>query len=540
MRYLFGLLLLVVSPHLAVAQKQGGLLVDSLLKVLPIAKEDTHKVLLLNKLSFAYSTTNPKEGLKTGREALLLSEKLRWPKGIAGGYTDIGINYGALSQPDSALHYYLKALSQYRLQKNKKAQSAILSNICLVHLAKSNYPKALEYAFAALKINEETGDRISRGIMLENIGTIYSRQQQYRKAIEYFAESTILYTELGDKSGKARSHANMGIVYDANGEFDKALQNHFESLKINTAAGNEHGKQINLANIGYVYNHKHDYTNALQYQFRALEISRQLETPDDIAVNLGNIGETYYAIATDASKAQRGGFIKSSKKENLKTAIKYLDSAVSICAKINFAGPQTEYCQYLSDAYLSDGNYKKAYEYQKISARLKDSIFSIEHTVRLADLETKRELSVKERELLIKDRQLLINKLQLEKKRNERILLISCLAILLIAIVMVARELYKYRRRYNILTREKERHLKMIEKQMDRIKQQTDVLKEISHMQAHDVRGPVASILGLVQLFNLKDYTDPINKVILEGVSNATQKLDAAVQEVIKRENEHR
>jgi tetratricopeptide (TPR) repeat protein len=539
MRYLLGLMLVVVYPHLAVAQKQGKLLVDSLLKVLPIAKEDTHKVLLLDKLSYTYSTTNPKEGLKAGREALLLSEKLKWPKGIAGGYTDIGINYGALSRPDSALHYYLKALSQYRLLKNKKAQSAILSNICLVHLAKSNYPKALEYAFAALKINEETGDRISRGIMLENIGTIYSRQQQYRKAIEYFAEATKLYTELGDKNGMARSHANMGIVYDANGEHDKALQNHLESLKINTAAGNEHGMQINLANIGYVYNHKQDYTNALQYQFRALEISRQLEMPDDLAVNLGNIGETYYAIASDA-KMQRGGFIKNSKKENLKTAIKYLDSAVSICAKINFAGPQTEYCQYLSDAYLSDGNYKKAYEYQKISARLKDSIFSIEHTVRLADLETKRELSVKEKELLIKDRELLIQNLQLEKKRNERILFISCMVLLLITILLVLRELYIYRRRNRILVREKERHLEMIEEQMDRIKLQTDVLKEISHMQAHDVRGPVASILGLVQLFNLKDYADPINKIIIEGVSDATEKLDSAVQDVIKRENENR
>lgn len=540
MRYLLGLVLMVVYPHLAFAQKQGKLFVDSLLKVLPIAKEDTHKVLLLRKLSFAYSTTNPKEGVKAGREALLLSEKLKWPAGIAGGYADIGINHGALSQPDSALHYYDKALPGYERLKNKKGQAAILANISLVYLGKSNYPRALEYAFMALNMNEETGDKQSRAIVLENIGTIYSRQQDYGKTIEYYSKAVALYGELGDKSGMARSHGNIGIVYDAKGNHDKALQNHFKSLEYNTAAGHRHGMQINLANIGYVYNHKHDYANALKYQFRALDMSRVLGTPDDIAVNLGNIGETYFAIATGNGSRQGGAHIKKSKNENLETAIKYLDSAVNICSEINFAGPQTEYCQYLSDAYLAKGDYKNAFQYHKLSSQLKDSIFSIENKIKLADLETKRALSAKEKELLIKDRELLINKLKLEKNRNEQILFIAGMILLLITIIVVLRELYKYRRRSIILTREKQEHMQQIKEQMERIKLQTDVLSEISHMQAHHVRGPVASILGLVELFNKKDYADPINEVIIDGISKSTKKLDAAVQAVIKRENEHR
>jgi signal transduction histidine kinase len=63
------------------------------------------------------------------------------------------------------------------------------------------------------------------------------------------------------------------------------------------------------------------------------------------------------------------------------------------------------------------------------------------------------------------------------------------------------------------------------------------VLSDIAHTQAHDVRGPVATILGLLQLFNHDDPTDPINGEVINKLNVATEKLDNVVKEVVYKEN---
>ena len=77
------------------------------------------------------------------------------------------------------------------------------------------------------------------------------------------------------------------------------------------------------------------------------------------------------------------------------------------------------------------------------------------------------------------------------------------------------------------ITEEKKRILK--------IEEQNEKLKEIAWLQSHKVRGPVASILGLTQLFNYDDPADPTNKEILEGIKYATNGLDDIIREVVEK-----
>jgi len=52
------------------------------------------------------------------------------------------------------------------------------------------------------------------------------------------------------------------------------------------------------------------------------------------------------------------------------------------------------------------------------------------------------------------------------------------------------------------------------------------------------VRGEVATILGLAQIFNYDEPDDPTNKVVIEGIAQVTEKLDAIVKSTIIKENE--
>jgi PAS domain S-box-containing protein len=72
-------------------------------------------------------------------------------------------------------------------------------------------------------------------------------------------------------------------------------------------------------------------------------------------------------------------------------------------------------------------------------------------------------------------------------------------------------------------------------KKMLKIEAQNEVLKEIAWLQSHKVRGPVASILGLAQLFNYTDPSDPMNQEILEGIKFASTGLDNIIREVVEK-----
>lgn len=64
------------------------------------------------------------------------------------------------------------------------------------------------------------------------------------------------------------------------------------------------------------------------------------------------------------------------------------------------------------------------------------------------------------------------------------------------------------------------------------IQMQNQRLKDIAWIQSHKVRGPLASIMGLVPLFNTENPADPVNKEILEGVAKAAQSLDNVIKEI--------
>lgn len=67
---------------------------------------------------------------------------------------------------------------------------------------------------------------------------------------------------------------------------------------------------------------------------------------------------------------------------------------------------------------------------------------------------------------------------------------------------------------------------------IQKIQVQNQRLKDIAWIQSHKVRAPVASILGLVQLFNTDKPDDPVNLEILQGVTEAAHTLDGVIKEI--------
>lgn len=528
-------LTLSLFPVYAFAQKQGVSLTDSLLHELRVLKADTNKVNVLDRLSYIYSTNNPDSGILFGRQALALSEQLQWKQGIAVSHADLGINYQAKSEHTKAIEHNLSALALYVKLKQPQSVSAIYTNLAMVYQSQSNYARALDYNLRALKIAEETHEQRTKAIILENIGSLYLEQKDYKHTVKYYSEAINIYQAINDKAGQARNLTNMGIVLDAEGKYKQAIDNHLKALEIISILGNKNSEQISYANIAIAYSHMGMLQAALQYHIKALNISKEMGSKSSIAINSGNIGETYYEIAREIEKRVPGS---DSVLFNVKNAITYLHRAVSICREINFLAPAAEFLSYLSEAYYLSGNHRNAYLNYKDYTALKDSLNSNQSIINFENLEHKRELEVMEKDNLIKDKQIRIAKLELKEKKNERTLYTLGIVLLLLCLAITVYTISLYRRSNRLLSVENRKRRNLILEQLRDIKIRNKMLEDMAHKQAHDIRGKVTTIMGLSQLFNKKDYTDPNNQVVIDGIIESITKLDKTLTEIIREENE--
>ncbi len=61
---------------------------------------------------------------------------------------------------------------------------------------------------------------------------------------------------------------------------------------------------------------------------------------------------------------------------------------------------------------------------------------------------------------------------------------------------------------------------------------QNEQLQQFGFITSHNIRGPVASLLGLAQLFNYDDFTDPDNALVVKQIAATVQKLDNVISDL--------
>ena len=399
--FYFIILAAFLLGEVATAQTRKQSVIDSLKDIIACAGEDTNKVVLLNALSYAYGNFNPDSGMAYGKQSLTLASRLQWKKGIAASYSNMGVN----------------------------------------SLSRSDYPKALDYDFKALGINEALGDKQGVAACNGNIGLIYENRGDYTRALEYHAKALRINDSLGYKKGVAINAENIGNIYELQDDYAKAIQYLLMALKINREAGSKSNIANNLGNLGTVYASQKEYSKALASDFEALRNESELGNKTAIATNLGNIGEIYYFIAAYTKGAiKTDSLVPGSKQANIQKSVNYLAKGVDACKEIGFRKGVIKFTKSLSAAYVLEGDYKKALQYHKEYCDYKDSVFSLDNNRRLKLIENQQDEKIRDKNIQIARLGIQRNRLEIEKKRNERVFYIVGISALLGLIFFIAWE----------------------------------------------------------------------------------------------------
>ncbi len=305
--------------------------IDSLQNLIKLNKNDTNKVINLNRLSRAYLDIGLFDStiFYSNRALKLCEEKLSGSKGVvykrflkskADGYNNIGIVFAQQAKFPQALDFWLKALKIDEELGNKSGIAARNGNIGNIYWNLKDYKKALFYFFKALKLSREINDQNLIAKWLGNIGNVYreeinnlknqpeERKALLNKSIDYYFKALKIYDNLNDKIGVARMNGNIGNVYlDFSGDstiskrtrdslYDKAKQSINISLSINHEAGNIYEEAIQIGNLGYLNLLMGEYSLAEERMLKAIKIFKELNASEYLRNIEYKISTFYYKI----------------------------------------------------------------------------------------------------------------------------------------------------------------------------------------------------------------------------------------------------
>ncbi len=201
--------------------------IDSLYRVLRVAKEDRDKINTLNALAEQLSQIG-KEGQAAFyiKQSLDMAQKIDYDKGIADALTHIAImDAKDLNQYQGSIHDFEQALKVYRDLDNKAKILQTLEIIGTYYFKfpdQENREKAQPYFEEALKVSQQLENKQKTVQMYETLGELYGLLEQDDRALQAYEQAEALRLSL-----KMRSPLNARILakYKRIRRVEERLQN---------------------------------------------------------------------------------------------------------------------------------------------------------------------------------------------------------------------------------------------------------------------------------------------------------------------------
>jgi tetratricopeptide (TPR) repeat protein len=254
--------------------------VDSLKQVIASMPDDSMKVKKINKVCMFYINSGKYlEADKWISQALILSEKTHFKKGIGNAYNFRGIVCDDRGQLALSLENYFKALKMFDEMALLGGQTDCCNNIGLIYLKQAEYDKALDYFLKAKKYAELSKKKFILDNPLSNIGTVYMRKKDYKNAVLYYQQAYQLRKELGFSEGCIESLNNLGNTCLAMGDTAKGLENYSEALEIARNDSNDRSIAVTEGSLGSALC-VHNTALALAYLQSSLAKANRMNLPD--------------------------------------------------------------------------------------------------------------------------------------------------------------------------------------------------------------------------------------------------------------------
>lgn len=183
---------------------------------------DTSEVIRINKQAYDNRLTQPQQTLTDATRAMDLARKMNYNNGIAEAYRVSGLAMFYMDQPEKAFSSYLNAVVFFTRANNLGGEAKVYNNMGNIY-RDHDTNRSLDYFFKSLAIANKINNVGLVASLNLNIGNVYTRRNSYTQALKYYGQSKAMFITLKDSVNLVQCVQNTGVVYFKLGEYDKAL-----------------------------------------------------------------------------------------------------------------------------------------------------------------------------------------------------------------------------------------------------------------------------------------------------------------------------
>ena len=231
MKIIFNCLFLISINLLCnnVAFSQGE--EDSLQLLLPFSK-DEQRVDILNALSFSQNENDSSKKIDYAKQALSISNKLNYTKGLAQAHIAFGIVENNRQRYNLARTELLHGLFLALKSTDLATIGIAYEHLGNLYFSTTDYTKSLRYYSGALKIADQRFDIKNSANVTFEIGALYFELQDLNKATSYFLRSYKLFKKLKNELIAARIENKLAIIYQSKGYDLNALHHYMQCIEV--------------------------------------------------------------------------------------------------------------------------------------------------------------------------------------------------------------------------------------------------------------------------------------------------------------------
>ncbi|RYY60077.1 MAG: tetratricopeptide repeat protein [Chitinophagaceae bacterium] len=451
MRRYFFISLLFLAPVLTgLCQTIGSVSNDSLQhRRIPQQNEGKAQLLLSKSKAFWYK--NPDSALSFAFQALQFSRDISDSRGVAEAYRYIGLGNMFGGRTQLAESYLDTALKSFENLRDTAGMASTYNNLGkLLSERTGRYDESIFAFEQALFLFQALGNPEGVGSVLNYIGLNYQARGNFQKAIEYLLKGLEVRKKIGDKPGMMFSLARVGDMYQAVGQSETALKYYNNALLYGGENFTEPLLDI-YASIARLYMQLKRYDQARKYidltlkngsDWHQLLLARfYFETglPEKAffiyeQVMARNQKKSEHALL---ASSLMGLSQVSELKKDYQAAIKFATTAFRIANEQTIRWIISDAAKTLSFLYSLQGDYHKAYNYEKIYRSIADSLSSADSHIKLDFLESKNEILEKQSSIELLNKENKIKEQQLKKEALvKKVFIAGIIFIVLIAIVL--------------------------------------------------------------------------------------------------------
>ena len=457
--------------------------------------------------------------------------------------------------PDSTVIYGEKAYALANQLNLRTDKARPLNYIGVAYNYKGERLKAYDFFSQALDVATRQNDSIQIAHSNNNLGRLFFEQGILAKAYDYFIRSYNIFKKTNDLSGLAYTLQSLARLQGSQRDFIQAEKNYFEAYQIRLQLKNNRNIMSALMMLGRLHFDRKEFEKSNRYLLKADSLGQLNNDEINLSevkillaknyIEMGRLNDAEKVGEIGAKVISRSQYMHIQpetmlilgkikfQKGKTKEAEAYFKSSLKLAIEIKDLQGQMDAFKMLWKSAEANRNKQEAMHYMNQYLVLNDSIKDLDFARQIDRLQFQLEIEKKEKE----NELLKLNEAHqaaiIDRQRSQNLLLfiVSLFAISSAGVAWY----YSIKRRHaNLVLAAQNKFIDLQRKQIEKrnvdLSIQNQKLGDLNlekdmlmNIVAHDLKSPLARILGLANLLSVDGQLQPSQQEYLRLLKDVTQ-----------------